>query len=155
MYPDGQRREGKDDDDSWSGPAIKPKRGSSKSQNSDISVEDSWAAADSPVSPRRSAVRVSFKGDKELSEVHDIVSDFESMVLQEKLSYSRGGKGGGVVVVRHICTAPVCSDFLLRVHSYVCVSFKRDKELSEVHDISDAQLTVVQIIAVCVSYILL
>lgn len=51
------------------------KRASSKSLQSQSSIEDtSWAAADSSISSRRTGVRVSFKGDKELSEVHDIVS---------------------------------------------------------------------------------
>ncbi|XP_076469124.1 uncharacterized protein LOC143299673 isoform X3 [Babylonia areolata] len=64
------------DNNTWMGGAgITAKRSSSKSYQSDISQDDnSWAATDSPVSPRRSAVRVSFKGDKELSEVHDITA---------------------------------------------------------------------------------
>ncbi|KAL8595237.1 hypothetical protein ACOMHN_043389 [Nucella lapillus] len=59
------------DSHNWSGGAgFAAKRSSSKSYQSDVSQDDnSWAATNSPTSPRR---RVSFKGDKELSEVHDI-----------------------------------------------------------------------------------
>ena len=65
-------------DEDPTGPQISAKRASTKSLQSQSSTEDnSWAAADSPVSTRRTAARVSFKGDKELSEVHDIVSDFK------------------------------------------------------------------------------
>ena len=72
----GHKEERGDEDPT--GPQISAKRASVKSLQSQSSTEDnSWAAADSPVSTRRTAVRVSFKGDKELSEVHDIVSDFK------------------------------------------------------------------------------
>ncbi|XP_070192077.1 ankyrin repeat domain-containing protein 26-like isoform X3 [Littorina saxatilis] len=51
------------------------RRASAKSVQSQSSVEEnSWAAADSPITPRKTAVRVSFKGEKELSEVHDITA---------------------------------------------------------------------------------
>lgn len=72
----GHEEEGADE--GLTGPQISAKRASSKSLQSQSSAEDnSWAAADSPVSARRTGVRVSFKGDNELSEVHDIVSGFE------------------------------------------------------------------------------
>lgn len=53
----------------------KTKQLSNKPLQSQASVEESsWGPADSPLTPRKSAVRVAFKGDHELSEVHDIVS---------------------------------------------------------------------------------
>ncbi|KAK6177563.1 hypothetical protein SNE40_015640 [Patella caerulea] len=68
----------------------KQSRPSLDQQNSIVSqpsIEDSWAAADSPITPRR----VSFKKDAELSEIRDISMQEEP----EEVKQTPSGKTGG------------------------------------------------------------